>query len=243
MTGADVVLRLAETRRQRGGEPDGFRLEVPHLAVQRGECVAVTGPSGSGKTTLLDLLGLVLAPDRSDGFVLSPEPGAAIDVARLWQARDRNALAAIRARHIGYVLQTGGLLPFLPAIDNIRLSRDLLGLGNGDGLVERLIQALGIRRLLRKKPQMLSIGERQRVAIARALAHRPTLLLADEPTAALDPGQAVGVMKLLLALVREFRITAVIVSHDWDLVSTLGLRRVQAEPMVGQPLAVTRLVG
>ncbi len=243
MTAADVVLRVVETRRQRGGDPDGFRLEVPHLAVRRGECVAVTGPSGSGKSTLLDLLGLVLAPDRSEVFVLSPEPGAAIDVARLWRSHDRNALAAARARHIGYVLQTGGLLPFMPAIDNIRLSRDLLGLGSDDGLVERLIEALGIRRLLRKKPQALSIGERQRVAIARALAHRPALLLADEPTAALDPGQAVGVMKLLLALVREFRITAVIVSHDWDLISTLGLRRVLAQPVAGQPLAVTRLAG
>ncbi|MBL8668178.1 MAG: ABC transporter ATP-binding protein [Rhodospirillales bacterium] len=243
MTGADVVLSLAGTRRQRGSESDGFRLEVSHLALRRGECIAITGPSGSGKSTLLDLLGLVLAPDRSDGFMLNPQPGAAIDVARLWQRHDRNALAAIRARHIGYVLQTGGLLPFLPAIDNIRLSRDLLGLGDGDGLVERLTGALGIGRLLRKKPQALSIGERQRVAIARAIAHRPALLLADEPTAALDPGQAVGVMKLLLALVRELRITAVIVSHDWDLVSALGLRRVQAEPVTGEPLAVSRLTG
>ncbi|MFO1062192.1 MAG: ABC transporter ATP-binding protein [Dongiaceae bacterium] len=243
MTAADVVLSLRGTRRQRGSEPDGFRLEVPQLVVRQGECVAVTGPSGSGKSTLLDLLGLVLAPDRSDGFVLRPTADAAFDVAALWRGRDRNALAGIRARHIGYVLQTGGLLPFLPAIDNIRLSRALLGLAEGDGLVDRLIDALGLRRLLRKKPQALSIGERQRVAIARALAHRPALLLADEPTAALDPGQAVGVMKLLLALLREFRITAVIVSHDWELVSTLGLRRVQAEPLAGQRLAVTRLAG
>ena len=81
------------------------------------------------------------------------------------------------------------------------------------------------------------------MAIARALAHRPALLLADEPTAALDPGQAIGVMKLLLALIRGFRITAVIVSHDWDLVSALGLRQVRAEPVAGQPLAVTRFAG
>ena len=242
MTTADVVLSVKGTRRQRGSEPDGFRLEVPQLTVQRGECIAVTGPSGSGKSTLLDLLGLVLAPDCSESFALKPAAGPAIDVARLWQAHDRNALASIRSRHIGYVLQTGGLLPFLPAIDNIRLSPALLGLGD-DGLVDRLTDALGIRPLLSKKPQALSIGERQRVAIARALAHRPALLLADEPTAALDPGQAVGVMKLLLALVREFGITAVIVSHDWDLVSALGLRRVRAEPVEGQALAVTRLAG
>ena len=77
MTPADVVLSLQGTRRQRGSEPDGFRLEVPRLMVRRGECVAITGPSGSGKSTLLDLLGLVLAPDRSDGFVLRPAADAA----------------------------------------------------------------------------------------------------------------------------------------------------------------------
>jgi putative ABC transport system ATP-binding protein len=245
---ADLVLDVRGTSRQRGSTADGFRLEVPRLAVRRGECVAITGPSGSGKSTLLDLLGLVLAPDRTDGFLLKPTDDPPLDVARMWRKGDRDGLARVRARHIGYVLQTGGLLPFLPAIENIRLSRAILGLDDngaddGDGLVDRLIEALGIRLLLAKKPQALSIGERQRVAIARALAHRPALLLADEPTAALDPAQAVGVMKLLLALIRRFRITAIIVSHDWDLVSALGLRQVRAEMLPGQPPAVTRFAG
>ena len=249
MTEADLVLSVRGTSRKRGGDADGFRLEVPRFCVRRGECVAITGPSGSGKSTLLDLLGLVLAPDRAEGFSLKAgDDDPPIDVARLWRDGDRDGLARIRARHIGYVLQTGGLLPFLPAIENIRLSRAILGLDDnrdddGNGLVDRLIEALAIRHLLAKKPQALSIGERQRVAIARALAHRPALLLADEPTAALDPGQAIGVMKLLLALIRGFRITAVIVSHDWDLVAALGLRQVRAEPVVGQPLAVTRFAG
>jgi putative ABC transport system ATP-binding protein len=240
---AGLVLDVRGASRQRGSDRDGFRLDVPRLAVARGECVAITGPSGSGKSTLLDLLGLVLAPDRAERFALATGPAAAADVARLWRTGDRDGLARLRARHIGYVLQTGGLLPFLPAIDNIRLSRRILGIDDGDGLVDRLIDALGIGRLLAKKPAALSIGERQRVAIARALAHRPTLLLADEPTAALDPGQAIGVMRLLLDLVRQFRITAVIVSHDWDLVAALGLRQVQAEPRTGEPVAVTRFAG
>ncbi len=245
MTDADLVLNVWGTSRRRGNGADGFCLEVPRLAVRRGECVAITGPSGSGKSTLLDVLGLVLAPDRADGFSLKPGDGAPIDVARLWREGDRDALARLRARHIGYVLQTGGLLPFLPAIDNIRLSPSILGLDDGgsEGAVERLIEALGIRPLLAKKPHALSIGERQRVAIARALAHRPALLLADEPTAALDPGQALGVMKLLLELIHRFRSTAVIVSHDWDLVSALGLRQVRAEPVPGRPMAVTRFAG
>ena len=219
MTTADVVLSVKGTRRQRGSEPDGFRLEVPRLAVQRGECVAITGPSGSGKSTLLDLLGLVLAPDRSEGFALKPAAGPAIDVARLWQdARPRRAGPHPRPP---YRLRAADRRPAaVPSGD--RQHPAVAGASSASttatGWSTGSIDALGIRPLLAKKPQALSIGERQRVAIARALAHRPALLLADEPTAALDPGQAVGVMKLLLALVREFRITAVIVSHDWDLV-------------------------
>ena len=252
MNHADAVLSLWGTSRQRGDGEDAFRLEVPRLSIRRGECVAITGPSGCGKSTLLDLLGLVLAPDRADGFILKTNADPAIDVGRLWRNGDRNGLARVRARAIGYVLQTGGLLPFLPAIDNIRLSRTILGLDDGDddkddggrgGIVDRLVDALNIRPLLAKKPQALSVGERQRVAIARALAHRPALLLADEPTAALDPEQAFGVMKLLLTLVRRFDMTAIIVSHDWDLVGSLGLRQLRAETVTGQAQAVTRFTG
>jgi len=227
----DPVLSLKATRRQRGHGADSFLLDVPLFEVARGACLAVTGASGSGKSTLLDLLGLVMRPDTAERFRLSSTAGEGIDVAALWERGDRNGLAAVRARAIGYVLQTGGLLPFLSAAENIRLSRSLLGLEADDGLVARLVDVLGLAGLLRRKPQALSIGERQRVAIARALAHRPALLLADEPTAALDPGQAVTVMRLLLALVREIRCTAIIVTHDWDLVQSLGLTEVRAVPM------------
>jgi putative ABC transport system ATP-binding protein len=237
-----MVLSVTGATRQRGGD-DGFRLEVPRLGVRRGECIAITGPSGCGKSTLLDLLGLVLRPDRCAAFEMRPRDGSVVDVARLWRHDDRNGLAQVRAQHIGYVLQTGGLLPFLSVIENIRLSRALLGLDTSDGLVERLAEALKIGHLLGKKPQALSIGERQRVAIARALAHRPAFLLADEPTAALDPGQALQVMKLLLAIVQHFQITAIIVSHDWELVRSLGLRQVRAEPGSGEAFAVTRFDG
>jgi putative ABC transport system ATP-binding protein len=237
-----MVLSVTGATRQRGGD-DGFRLEVPRLGVRRGECIAITGPSGCGKSTLLDLLGLVLRPDRCAAFEMRPRDGSVVDVARLWRHDDRNGLAQVRAQHIGYVLQTGGLLPFLSVIENIGLSRALLGLDTSDGLVERLAEALKIGHLLGKKPQALSIGERQRVAIARALAHRPAFLLADEPTAALDPAHALQVMKLLLAIVQHFQITAIIVSHDWELVRSLGLRQVRAEPGSGEPLAVTRFDG
>lgn len=236
-----VALTLTAARRTRGQGAGGFRLEVPRFSARRGECIAVTGTSGSGKSTLLELFGLVLRPDACETFELRVHRGGTVfDVAALWQRGDFNGLARIRARHIGYVLQTGGLLPFLTAIENIRLSRALLGLKSGAEIVDRLVDALGIGHVLHKKPQALSIGERQRVAVARALAHRPAFLLADEPTAALDPDQARQVMQLLLALVAQFAITAIIVSHDWQLMRAFSLREVRAEPVPGGPMAITR---
>lgn len=240
MSGDALVLRLAGVCRRRGEGREGFLLEVPTFEIARGACLALTGASGSGKSTMLDLLGLVLRPDRAERFELAGSNGQPIDVAALWQGGDRDGLAALRARQIGYVLQTGGLLPFLSAGDNINLSRRLLGLDSDDGWVARLIDALGLGALLRKKPRALSIGERQRVAIARALAHRPMLLLADEPTAALDPAHAVEVMDLLLTLVRELHISAIVVSHDWDLVQSLGLREVRAAPFAVAQGSATR---
>lgn len=226
----DVVVDIRGIRRRRGSGADAFTLNVPSFRVRRGECVALTGPSGCGKSTMLDLLGLVLRPDAAEVFVLTDPTEGRTDVGALWRSGAGDALARLRATRIGYVLQTGGLLPFLAAGDNVRLSPWLLGAENDrhDALIERLVGALGLGALLAKMPRALSIGERQRVAIARALAHRPTLLLADEPTAALDPGHAIQVMGLLLQLVREFHITAVIVTHDWEMVRSMGLREVRA---------------
>jgi putative ABC transport system ATP-binding protein len=188
---------------------------------------------------MLDLLGLVLRPDRAETFVLREREGRAVDIAALWRGNRDNALAAVRASSIGYVLQTGGLLPFLTARDNIYLSRTLLRMDDHD-LVDQLIHRLRISHLLRKMPRALSIGERQRVAIARALAHRPVLLLADEPTAALDPAHAVEVTELMLELIAELKITAIIVTHDWELLQTLGLRQVKAVPLAREQGGATR---
>jgi len=233
-----LALALRDVRRRRGDGADAFVLEVPALEVARGTCVAVTGPSGSGKSTLLDLLGLVLRPDAAATFRL----GGDVDVAALWAGDDADGLASVRARRIGYVLQTGGLLPFLDARGNVGLSPRLLGERLDEALFARLVDALGLGGLLGKMPRALSIGERQRVAIARALAHRPALVLADEPTAALDPVQGRRVMELLVALCAELGATAVVVSHDWELVRSLGVREVRAVPVVGGEGATTRIV-
>ncbi len=227
MTTAPLVLEVEDLGCVRGAGPDAFCLQVPHLRLGRGDVVAVTGPSGCGKSTLLDLLGLVLEPGQARMFRLGGADG--IDVAGLWRQRAHDRLAAARATRIGYVLQTGGLLPFLDVWANVRLSLDLLGRRRDDGLARGLLASLRIGDLRDRMPRSLSIGERQRVAIARALAHGPALLLADEPTASLDPQSAERVMAELLELVAQHGMTALVVSHDWNLVSRFGLRRLHAE--------------
>jgi len=121
------------------------------------------------------------------------------------------------------VLQTGGLLPFLSARDNITVVRRAIGLPD-DARVDELAERLGIRRLLSLPPNKLSVGERQRVAIARALASEPALILADEPTAALDPVNAHGVMQLFAELAHEMGCTVILVTHASEMARRLGFR-------------------
>ena len=219
MTTTAAVLDIRDLTATRGG----FGMSLPHLRLDPGQVLAVTGPSGCGKSTLLDVLGLVLRPHRASTFTLLNRP-----ILPLWQTQHADPLAPLRARHLGYVLQTGGLLPFLSVADNIRLSLEISGQADPDNLFNHLTQTLGLTRLLSLAPAALSIGERQRVAIARALIHRPAMVLADEPTAALDPAAAQTVMELFLTLARDLTITTVVVCHDWDLVARHGLVRLQA---------------
>ncbi|AMK33413.1 ATP-binding cassette domain-containing protein [Pseudomonas mosselii] len=211
------MIRLDGVRKTRGQDAQRYSLQVDRLHLAVGERVALVGPSGCGKSTLLDLLALVLAPDAAEAFVLGGE-----DVAGLWRGRQLDRLASWRSRHLGYVLQAGGLLGFLDVRDNIRLPRQLLGLGD-DGSVERLAEALDVHDQLGKKPAALSLGQRQRVSCARALAHAPTLLLADEPTAALDPVNAERVMQLLLREAEARQVTCVVATHDEALARQAGL--------------------
>lgn len=211
------MIAMHGVRKTRGQGAQRYSLEVERLQLPAGARVALVGPSGCGKSTLLDLLALVLAPDAAEGFVL-----AGADVAGLWRQRRLDRLAALRSRQLGYVLQAGGLLGFLDVRGNIRLPRQLLGLGE-DGSVERLAAALDVHDQLSKKPAALSLGQRQRVSCARALAHAPALLLADEPTAALDPVNAERVMQLLLREAQARQVTCVVATHDEALARNAGL--------------------
>lgn len=216
------MLHLEALSHQRGEGAESFTLEVPELRVHKGEIIALTGASGSGKSTLLEIIGLILRPKVAGKFSISTH-----DIADFWKIGQKNKLSLIRSRQLGFVLQSGGLLPYLSVLDNIVLSRKLLGLKLTDDFVFEVCETLGITHLLRRKPEQLSIGERQRTAIARALVHKPELLLADEPTAALDPFHADQVMGLLIKLTQQFNLTSIIVTHDWDRVKELGLREVK----------------
>ena len=177
---------------------------------------------------------MILRPDSSDRFTFRPGSKKGVnDVAAAWQAGDVDRLADLRSRHIGYVLQHGGLLPYLTVRENINLSRRLLH-GPGDDVAAHWGEKLRIAAQLDKRPAELSIGQRQRVAVARALAHDPTVLIADEPTAAIDPVNAERIMELMVGLVDELGVTLVVASHAHTLMRHAGLHMVNLGVETGE---------
>ena len=220
-----------------------YRLRIESLTIGAGEKIALIGPSGCGKSTALDLLALILRPSRAETFRLKTAGNAPTDVTELWRGNRRERMARIRLGHIGYVLQTGGLLPFLTGADNIAAP------GRAKGLDRETVKArsreladrLGIAHLLGSLPDRLSIGERQRFAIARALLPEPELVLADEPTAALDPVTAGNVMRLFAGLADSCAL--VVVSHDHRLVEANGFRCLRLDVDGGDGIINTTLRG
>lgn len=220
-----IVYHLRDVVRDRASEGVTFRLRVPSLQITQGEKIALIGESGCGKSTLLDMLAFISQPSSTAAYRFRPEiENEAVDVGEMWKKRRMNDLGDLRKRHIGYVMQTGGLLPYLSVRENMGLSRSVLGL-RGDDTVDTLARELGIARHLNKLPDKLSVGERQRVAIGRALAHQPSIVIADEPTASVDPFAAEKIMSLFINLAEERNITVVVASHAWRHIERLGLRR------------------
>lgn len=218
-TAAGALLSVRDLRKARSQADARFELHVPDFAVAPGQFVAIVGDSGCGKSTLLDTLALVLRPTSCAGFVLGAGHGfPAADLQDLWALGDQDRLAAIRRTQLGYVLQTGGLLPFLSVEENIRLPTRLAGATAGRDEIQALAQRIGIQGMLSKKPQHLSGGQRQRAAILRALIHKPRIILADEPTAAVDKARAGAIVADFAALARDRGTTIVMVTHDHDLV-------------------------
>jgi putative ABC transport system ATP-binding protein len=210
----------------RGREGQAYRVELSSLTLHAGEAVAIVGPSGCGKSTLLEALGLILKPERVAQFQLLTTDLVG-DLA-LRAGRRETQWARLRQHHLGYVPQTGGLLHYLTVKQNIALPASMSGRITQSSLLDRLVARLKLTTLLNRYPRELSIGERQRVSFARAVAHQPALILADEPTAALDPNLAHELFALIVEIVREFNIAALIVTHEWSIVAESKLRKVVA---------------
>jgi putative ABC transport system ATP-binding protein len=209
--------------REQGGV--AFELKIPALTVPRGAFVALVGPSGCGKSTLLDLLALVLRPTQCKTFQLCiGHPSDLTDVKMVWENADEAILAHLRRNYLGYVLQTGGLLPFLTGAQNILLPVRIRRMAGGEARMLRMAEQIGVAEFLHKKPQYLSGGQRQRVAVLRALVHDPIIVLADEPTAAVDRQRAQAIIEDFRVLATEAGTSIVMATHDGDLVVPLADR-------------------
>ena len=191
--------------------PDGERhevLRVPRFSVDAGQHVALRGTSGSGKTTFLHCIAGILAPDAGRVVI------DGVDMAALSEARRDRTRAVV----ICYVFETFYLIQGFTVLENV-----LLGMAFGPGADRQravaLLRTLGLGDKLQHFPRQLSTGQQQRVAVARALAHRPKLVLADEPTASLDPAAARGAIDLLHSVCRDEGAALLMVSHSPELLS------------------------
>jgi len=208
-----MIYQLKEVRKE-FLQPDGrFVLHVPELRVPPGGVCVFHGPSGCGKSTLFDMLGLISPPTSATTFEVSAENGRSIDL----RACSEAVRGRVRSSLIGYVLQLGGLLPALTIAENISLPRRVCGLPVPRAEIAALAARLGIEEQLHKKPARLSGGQKQRAAIARALIHRPGVILADEPTGAVDPCLAEEIRDLLVSCAREQNTAVLVVTHDVGL--------------------------
>ena len=204
--------------------PDGSAvpvIDIPELYLADAEQIALIGTSGSGKTTLLHMIAGILTPDSGNvvfGYdPAHPDSPDSIDLTMLFEAeRD-----VFRGRNIGYIFQTHHLLPGFTALENVLLGMTFTGRAHDKNWAQHLLQEVGLAERLHYRPQKLSVGQQQRVAVARALANRPKLVLADEPTGALDSANAQQVLDLIRKLCAAVGSSLLLVSHDLNIARQL----------------------
>ncbi len=190
------------------GNTEVIALREASMTIGRGEVVALLGPSGSGKSTLLSAIGLINPPTsgqiKIDGKVIMDGPRSYVDLQRY------------RRERLGFIFQKSNLIPFLTALENVLISLSISGV-EGRPAKRRameLLDSLGVGDRAKNLPSALSGGQQQRVAVARALANKPSLLLADEPTAALDSKLGRQVMELFREICHENQAGVLVVTHD-----------------------------
>lgn len=178
------------------------------FSLGKGEVIGLLGPSGAGKSTLLTAIGLINPPSKGriviNGQTVMTDSRAHVD------------LRAFRRKNIGYVFQKANLIPFLTALENVQLACEIndISAKEAKGRATDLLSYLGVAERMKSLPHMLSGGQQQRVAVARALANNPNLILADEPTAALDSVRGRQVMELFAKIAHEQGSGVLVVTHD-----------------------------
>ncbi|KOU91055.1 MULTISPECIES: ABC transporter ATP-binding protein [unclassified Streptomyces] len=214
-TARQVVVRLDDVHKEYG---DAKALDGVCLEIRAGDAVAVMGPSGCGKSTLLNMVAGLDRPTSGTAEVQGHDLGEL----------NETGLALFRRRHVGMVFQFFNLIDDLPALDNVALAAQLTGTPARQARRRalELLDELGVADRRNNYPATLSGGERQRVAVARALMNRPALLLADEPTGALDSRSGEQVMDLLIDL-NQIGQTLLIVTHDPELATRCASRLVE----------------
>ena len=209
------IRNLTKTYRAPDGGDAVDVLRGVNLQMQAGESLAVVGPSGSGKSTVLNIVG---ALDKADG-------GEVVVDGRDVEKLGEEELAAYRNTTVGFIFQLHHLLPQCTILENVLVPTLASANGNRAALRERaekLLDSVGLKHRLHHRPGELSGGERQRVAVARALINQPKLLLADEPTGALDRVNAARLVDLLVDLNRKEGVTLIMVTHAPDLARQMG---------------------
>lgn len=194
------------TRKFPDGDSEITVLNGLSLEVNEGELVAVTGPSGSGKSTFLSIAGALLTPTSGEVFIDGEPLGG----------KSGQQLAELRLRRIGFIFQSANLIPYLTVREQLLLVAKLGGMERSKAKerAKELLERLGLEHRQGAYPETLSGGERQRVAIARAWMNNPAILLADEPTASLDAGRGLEVVRMIADYVKAERKSALMVTHD-----------------------------
>ncbi len=205
-TKMEVTKVVNATRTFKIGEVETKALRGVDLTIENGEFTALVGPSGSGKTTLLQLIGLLDQPTSGSIFVNGKE------ATRL----NRDQRADLRKGTIGFIFQFFALIPTLTAYENIEMPLLLNGMKSAErrARVNEMLEAVGLTDRAHHRPDQLSGGQQQRVAVARALSIRPSMILADEPTANLDTENGKQVMEIMQKLNQETGVTFVFATHD-----------------------------
>ncbi len=203
----ESLIRLVKVTKEYACGPSAVKaVRQASLSLEAGEFVLLQGPSGSGKTTLLSIMGCLMKPSAGRVYICGQ------DVTDLGEGQ----LPALRLNHIGFIFQTFNLFPALTALENVKLALQLKGLGWRERRREarRLLERVGLGECMGRKPSDLSGGQRQRVCIARALGGNADIILADEPTAALDTVTGLSIMELLKAETVSGKKAVLVVTHD-----------------------------